>query len=156
MRVGRMIQGSTKIITDIVKNRDVSVLLLGVPGVGKTTLLREYARLLAENAVVEVVDTSNEIAGDGDVPHSSIGTARRMMVKHRKDQHEVMIEAVQNHMPQYIIVDEIGTVKEVRKALCLSICLYVYMSMYLRVYLRSTTNPTHSNQSINQSTWTRQ
>jgi stage III sporulation protein SpoIIIAA len=86
------------------------VLLLGVPGVGKTTLLREYARVVADqDHRVEIVDTSNEIAGDGDVPHKSVGRARRMMVNVRSEQHAVMIEAVQNHMPDTVIVDEIGT-----------------------------------------------
>lgn len=96
-------------ISDIVASKK-SVLLIGMPGVGKTSVLREYSRLLAEaGARVEVVDTSNEICGDNDAPHDSVGRARRMMVKHRDDQHRVMIEAVQNHMPQCIVVDEIGT-----------------------------------------------
>jgi stage III sporulation protein SpoIIIAA len=109
LRVGRMVPGSTRLISDIV-NRHDSVLLLGVPGVGKTTLLREYARVVADqDHRVEIVDTSNEIAGDGDVPHKSVGRARRMMVNVRSEQHAVMIEAVQNHMPDTVIVDEIGT-----------------------------------------------
>ena len=84
---------------------------------GKTTLLREYARVLASNEKrVEIVDTSNEIAGDGDVPHCSVGDARRMMVNKREEQHQVMIEAVQNHTPQSIIVDEIGTQREAAAA----------------------------------------
>ena len=116
LRVGRMVQGSTQMITDIVSSSR-SVLLLGIPGVGKTTLLREYSRVLAcSNKRVEIVDTSNEIAGDGDVPHHSVGQARRMMVNDRREQHRVMIEAVQNHMPQCIIVDEIGTKAEANAA----------------------------------------
>ena len=116
MRVGRMVEGSTKLITDIVKSKR-SVLLLGVPGVGKTSVLREYARILSEmGSRVEIVDTSNEIAGDADAPHRSVGQARRMMVRHRDEQHMVMIEAVQNHMPQCIIVDEIGTRAEAQAA----------------------------------------
>lgn len=116
MRVGRMVEGSTKLITDIVKSKR-SVLLLGVPGVGKTSVLREYARILSEmGSRVEIVDTSNEIAGDSDAPHRSVGQARRMMVRHRDEQHMVMIEAVQNHMPQCIIVDEIGTRAEAQAA----------------------------------------
>ncbi|CAM9111234.1 unnamed protein product, partial [Ectocarpus fasciculatus] len=110
LRVGRAVEGTTAMITDIVHSKR-SVLLLGVPGVGKTTVLREYSRLLAnkDNTRVEIVDTSNEIAGDGDVPHKSVGMARRMMVADRKEQYKVMIEAVQNHMPEVIVVDEIGT-----------------------------------------------
>jgi stage III sporulation protein SpoIIIAA len=99
-------------ITDIVSSNR-SVLLMGIPGVGKTTLLREFARVVASKGRrVEIVDTSNEIAGDGDIPHSSVGDSRRMMVNDRKLQHQVMIEAVQNHMPECIIVDEIGTKDE--------------------------------------------
>lgn len=116
LRVGRMVPGSTRMISDIV-NRHDSVLLLGVPGVGKTTLLREYARVLADkDHRVEIVDTSNEIAGDGDVPHISVGRSRRMMVNVRSEQHAVMIEAVQNHMPNTVIVDEIGTRMEASAA----------------------------------------
>ena len=88
-----------------------SILLLGKPGVGKTTMLRDVARLLANNADkrVIVVDTSNEIAGDGDIPHPGIGRARRMPVKSSTEQYSVMIEAVENHMPEVIVIDEIGT-----------------------------------------------
>ena len=110
LRVGRAVEGTTAMIADIVHSKR-SVLLLGVPGVGKTTVLREYSRLLAhkDNTRVEIVDTSNEIAGDGDVPHRSVGMARRMMVPDRREQYKIMIEAVQNHMPEVIVVDEIGT-----------------------------------------------
>ena len=88
-----------------------SVLLLGRPGVGKTTMLREVARFLADelNKRVIIVDTSNEIAGDGDIPHPGIGSARRMQVPAPELQHDVMIEAVENHMPEVIVIDEIGT-----------------------------------------------
>jgi stage III sporulation protein SpoIIIAA len=112
-RVGRAVRGTLEIIRDLV-GTDKSVLLLGRPGVGKTTLLREAARVLADEARkrVVIVDTSNEIAGDGDIPHPGIGRARRMQVPRVHAQHAVMIEAVENHMPEVIIIDEIGTEQE--------------------------------------------
>ncbi len=106
-RVGRAVYGTIDIIKDIVLS-EKSILLLGRPGVGKTTLLREAARVRGEDRRVIVVDTSNEIAGDGDIPHPGIGRSRRMQVPDPALQHEVMIEAVENHMPQVIIIDEIG------------------------------------------------
>ena len=109
-RVGRAVFGTIRIIEDLVKSGQ-STLLLGRPGVGKTTMLREVARFLADdmNKRVVVVDTSNEIAGDGDIPHPGIGSARRMQVPTPTLQHAVMIEAVENHMPEVIVIDEIGT-----------------------------------------------
>lgn len=106
-RVGRAVFGTIDIIKDIVTS-DKSILLLGRPGVGKTTLLREAARVRGGQKRVVIVDTSNEIAGDGDIPHPAIGRSRRMQVPNPSLQHEVMIEAVENHMPQVIIIDEIG------------------------------------------------
>src|SRR3972149_6762215 len=106
-RVGRAVYGTIDIIQDIV-GQGRSVLLLGRPGVGKTTMLREAARILAEAKRVVIVDTSNEIAGDGDVPHPAIGRARRMQVRQPVLQHEVMIEGVENHNPEVIVIDEIG------------------------------------------------
>ena len=106
-RVGRAVFGTIDIIEDFI-NSNKSVLLLGRPGVGKTTMLREAARILAESKRVIIVDTSNEIAGDGDVPHPAIGHARRMQVREPGFQHEVMIEAVENHSPEVIVIDEIG------------------------------------------------
>ena len=112
-RVGRAIYGTEHVIRDVVESGK-SILLLGRPGVGKTTLLREVARVLADDIEkrVVIVDTSNEIAGDGDIPHPGIGMARRMMVPHNREQHAIMIEAVENHMPEVIVVDEIGTEQE--------------------------------------------
>jgi stage III sporulation protein SpoIIIAA len=106
-RVGRAVYGTVDIIQDIIETGK-SVLILGRPGVGKTTLLREAARILAENKRVVIVDTSNEIGGDGDVPHPAVGKARRMQVSQPMMQHEVMIEAVENHNPEVIVIDEIG------------------------------------------------
>ncbi len=107
LRVGRAVYGTVDIIQDIIETGK-SVLILGKPGIGKTTLLREAARILAESKRVVVVDTSNEIGGDGDVPHPAVGKARRMQVREPTLQHEVMIEAVENHNPEVIVIDEIG------------------------------------------------
>jgi stage III sporulation protein SpoIIIAA len=106
-RVGRAVYGTIDIIQDLVESGK-SLLILGKPGIGKTTMLREAARILAENKRVVIVDTSNEIGGDGDVPHPAVGKARRMQVSKPSLQHEVMIEAVENHNPEVIIIDEIG------------------------------------------------
>jgi len=106
-RVGRAVYGTIDIIQDLIESGK-SVLILGRPGVGKTTLLREAARILAESKRVIIVDTSNEIGGDGDVPHPAVGRARRMQVATPSLQHEVMIEAVENHNPEVIVIDEIG------------------------------------------------
>ncbi len=114
-RVGRAVYGTIDIIEDIV-NSGKSLLILGRPGVGKTTLLREAARILAETKRVVIVDTSNEIGGDGDVPHPAVGKARRMQVKVPTLQHEVMIEAVENHNPEVIVIDEIGRELEAQAA----------------------------------------
>ena len=117
LRVGRAVFGTISIIEDLVQSGK-SILLLGRPGVGKTTMLREVARVLAGDMDkrVVIVDTSNEIAGDGDIPHPAIGRARRMQVPTPQLQHAVMIEAVENHMPEVIVIDEIGTELEAQAA----------------------------------------
>jgi stage III sporulation protein SpoIIIAA len=117
LRVGRAVFGTIAIIQDIVESGH-SILLLGRPGVGKTTMLRETARVLADTAKkrVVIVDTSNEIAGDGDIPHPAIGRARRMQVPTPAMQHQIMIEAVENHMPEVIVIDEIGNELEAAAA----------------------------------------
>ncbi len=113
LRIGRAMTGTIDQIRDLVESGR-SLLLLGRPGVGKTTRLREVARILADDfgKRVVVIDTSNEIGGDGDIPHPAIGGARRMQVPHPERQHSVMIEAVENHMPEVIVIDEIGTESE--------------------------------------------
>ncbi|KAK3030274.1 hypothetical protein RJ639_039857, partial [Escallonia herrerae] len=109
-RVGRAVSGSANLLRDLVEE-GASLLLIGPPGVGKTTIIRDIARMLANDYSkrVMIVDTSNEIGGDGDIPHSGIGNARRMQVPNSDKQHKVLIEAVENHMPQVIVIDEIGT-----------------------------------------------
>ena len=116
-RVGRAVYGTIGMIRDLVETGQ-SILMLGRPGVGKTTALREIARVLADelNKRVVIIDTSNEIAGDGDIPHPAIGRARRMQVARPELQHQVMIEAVENHMPEVIVIDEIGTELEAMAA----------------------------------------
>ena len=116
-RVGRAVFGTIVILRDLVESGQ-SVLLLGRPGVGKTTMLRETARVEADELRkrVVIVDTSNEIAGDGDIPHPGIGRARRMQVPRPSEQHAIMIEAVENHMPEVIVIDEIGTELEAQAA----------------------------------------
>ena len=116
-RVGRAVFGTVALVRDLLDGGQ-SLLLMGRPGVGKTTALREIARVLADDLQrrVVVIDTSNEIAGDGDIPHPAIGRARRMQVARPEHQHQVMIEAVENHMPEVIVIDEIGTELEAQAA----------------------------------------
>lgn len=116
-RVGRAVFGTVAMVRDLLDAGE-SLLLMGRPGVGKTTALREIARVLADDLGkrVVVIDTSNEIAGDGDIPHPAIGGARRMQVARPELQHQVMIEAVENHMPEVIVIDEIGTELEAQAA----------------------------------------
>ena len=116
-RVGRAVFGTISVVRDLLES-EKSILILGRPGIGKTTIIREIGRVLADEMEkrVIIIDTSNEIAGDSDIPHSGIGRARRMQVAKTELQHHVMIEAVENHMPQVIIIDEIGTELEVLAA----------------------------------------
>jgi stage III sporulation protein SpoIIIAA len=116
-RIGRAVFGTISAIHDLLES-EKSILILGRPGVGKTTIIREIGRVLADEMEqrVIIIDTSNEIAGDSDIPHFGIGRARRMQVSKTELQHQVMIEAVENHMPQVIIIDEIGTELEVLAA----------------------------------------
>ena len=116
-RVGRAIFGTISVIRDLLEY-EKSILILGKPGVGKTTIIREIGRILADEIGkrVIIIDTSNEIAGNSDIPHSGIGRARRMQVANTDLQHQIMIEAIENHMPQVIIIDEIGTDLEVLAA----------------------------------------
>ena len=116
-RIGRAVFGTISVIRDLLEFEN-SILVLGRPGIGKTTIVREIARVLADELQrrVIIIDTANEIAGDSDIPHPGIGNARRMQVAQTEFQHQVMIEAVENHMPQVIIIDEIGTELEVLAA----------------------------------------
>ena len=116
-RIGRVVTGTITCIKDIC-TQGKSILFLGRPGVGKTTKLREISRLVADELGkrVVIVDTSNEIAGDGDTPHPAIGAARRMQVPQPEYQKDIMIEAVENHTPEVIVVDEIGTEAEAQAA----------------------------------------
>lgn len=116
-RIGRTIFGTISVIRDLLETNQ-SILILGKPGIGKTTIIREIARILADEIEkrVIIVDTSNEIAGESDIPHFAIGRARRMQVPKTELQHQVMIEAIENHMPEIIIIDEIGTELEVLAA----------------------------------------
>ena len=116
-RVGRAIFGTISVIRDLLEF-DYSILILGKPGIGKTTIIREISRVLADELEkrVIIIDTSNEIGGDSDIPHYAIGQARRMQVANTELQHQIMLEAVENHMPQVIIIDEIGTELEVLTA----------------------------------------
>jgi len=114
IRIGRHLTGVAEGIRDVLLEERQSLLLVGSPGVGKTTLLRDCARLLSERLgpAVVVVDSHNEIGGDGKIPHPAIGAARRLQVPDGCDQHEIMREAVRNHYPEVVIIDEVTTRQE--------------------------------------------
>lgn len=116
-RIGRALFGIISVIQDLLQSKK-SILILGKPGVGKTTIIREISRILADEMEkrVVIIDTSNEIAGDSNISHFGIGRARRMQVPKAELQHQVMIEAIENHMPEVIIIDEIGAELEVLTA----------------------------------------
>ena len=116
MRVGRSVRGNADMMMDILLGSDKFVLVLGEPGSGKTTIIREAARLLSERQNVVVVDTSNEIAGNGMLPHPCIGLARRMMVPFLDARSGVMVQCVQNYTPHVMVIDEIGRPEEVAVA----------------------------------------
>lgn len=116
LRIGRFVTGNSILLADYLYGTNKSVLFVGPPGSAKTSIVRDAARLLAENENVVIVDTSNEIGGSGDVPHDCIGMARRMQVQSLDEQAKVMVEAVQNHTPTTMIIDEIGRRSEVRAA----------------------------------------
>ncbi|OQS04341.1 hypothetical protein THRCLA_03412, partial [Thraustotheca clavata] len=116
IRVGRYIEGNASLIADILADQDKNILFLGEPGCGKTTIVREVARQLANSHNVCIVDTSNEIAGDGDIPHPCVGLSRRLMVPSLDQQARVMVECVQNHTPEIMVIDEIGRPNEVEAA----------------------------------------
>lgn len=118
LRVGRYIAGNSIMIADILAGMPhASILICGEPGSGKTSIIRDAARFLAERNSLLIIDTSCEIGGSGDVPHHCIGLSRRMQVKSVKDQAQVMVECVQNHTPAVMVIDEIGRKAEVQAAL---------------------------------------
>ncbi len=107
-RVGRAVVGAAAPVRELLVS-GASLLIVGPPGCGKTTVLRDAARILDEmGRAVVVCDTSNEIGGDGQVPHPAIGRSRRLQVPSPEAQPRVLLEALVNHWPDVLVVDEIG------------------------------------------------
>lgn len=121
LRVGRYVPGAARALLPLAQRG--SLLILSKAGMGKTTLLRDLAAALAQGPDmprVTVVDTSNEIGGDGPIPLPYLGRCRRIQVASREAQSQVMTEVLQNHTPDYVIVDEIATVAEAEAAWSIS------------------------------------
>ncbi len=113
IRIGRILTPQIDLIADIIDTGE-SVLFLGKPAAGKTTKLRECADYLSTEGGkrVIIIDSCNEIGGEGNVPHFAVGRARRMPIPQGKKQYEIMLEAVESHNPQVLIIDEISTREE--------------------------------------------